>query len=118
MKRIIGIVIVIILIISAWALFKTDPTEMDLLYISSTNFEDKTLTTDGSFTSGAIKYSGYDYEIEGDTMYVTIRNRLFIGKSGDFTIEIKDDKLQHVKKVFLQGKEKSDTYQIWPYLEE
>lgn len=118
MKRIIGIVLVIIIIISAWTLLKTDPTETDLLYISSTNFEDKTLTTNGSFTSGLIKYSGYDYEIEGDTMYVTIKNRLLIGKSGDFFIEINDAKLEHVKKVFLQGKGPSDTYQIWPYLEE
>ena len=118
MRRIIGIVLVIIVLISVWALFKTDPTEMDLLYISSTNFEGETLTTEGSFSSGAIKYSGYDYKIKGDTMYVTIKNRLFIGKSGDFSIEIKDDKLQHVKKVLLQGKVTSDTYQIWPYLVE
>lgn len=118
MKRIIGIMVIIIVILASWALFKTDPTEMDLLYISSTNFEGETLTTDGSFTSGAIKYSGYDYEIKGDTMYVTINNRLFIGKTGDFSIEIKDEKLHDVKKVLLQGKETSDTYQIWPYLEE
>lgn len=116
--RIIGIFVLLIVILGAWALFKTNTTETDALYIGSSNLANKTFTTNGGFSGGAIKYSGYDYEIEGDTMYVTIRNRLFIGKSGDFTIEIKDDKLQHVKKVFLQGKETSDTYQIWPYLEE
>lgn len=71
-----------------------------------------------TFQGGALKYSGYDYTIDGETMYVSIKNRLFIGKTGDFSLKIKDDKLQKVKKVYLQGEDQSDTYQLWPYLEE
>ena len=51
-------------------------------------------------------------------MYLSIKNRLFIGNTGDFSIDIQDDKLQNVKTVYLQGEDKSDTYQLWPILEE
>ena len=118
MSRIIGIIVLILVCIGAGALFKTNTTETEALYIGSSKLENKTFTTNGGFSGGALKYSGYDYTIDGETMYVSIKNRLFIGKTGDFVIEIKDDKLQKVKKVYLQGDDQSDTYQLWPYLEE
>ena len=116
--RIIGIVVLILICIGAWALFGKNTTETDAIYIEITNLEGKNFTTNGSFTGGALKYSGYDYKIDGETMYLSIKNRLFIGNTGDFSIDIQDDKLQNIKTVYLQGEDKSDTYQLWPILEE
>ena len=110
--KVIGIIVVILICIGAWALFKKNKTDTDAIYIDKVNLEGDTFTTNGGFTGGAIKYAGYDYNIEGKDLDVYIKNRLFVGKNGDFTIKIKDTQLKNIENVYLQGEESSDTYQL------
>ncbi|MFJ7683748.1 hypothetical protein [Peribacillus butanolivorans] len=117
-SQIIGIIVLIIVCIGAWTLFGKNTTETDAIYLDIAKLEGNTFTTNGNFTGGAIKYSGYKYKIDGENMYLYINNRLLIGKSGDFLIKIKDENLQNVEKVYLQGQDKSDSYQIWPNQED
>lgn len=117
-SKIIGIVVLIVICIGAWAIFGKNTTETDTIYLAEAKLEGNTFTTNGNFTGGAIKYAGYEYKIDGKGLYVYIKNRLFIGNSGDFLIEIKDDKLKNVEKVYLQGEDTSDTYQLLPNQED
>ena len=80
---IIGTVGLIIICIGAWALFGKNTTETDAIYLEMEKVEGKTFTTNGSFAGGAMKYSGYEYEIDGENMYLYIKNRVFIGNSQD-----------------------------------
>jgi len=108
-------IVIILVLIGAWLYFdyglyiNTASTAIQNIEVKAKNIELRG-TTDASSTG----FSGYKYNIQGDSIYIRLRYCLVskIHPSGNFDIKITGDNFEKVNNVYLQG-EKNDTKLIW-----
>ena len=88
------------------SLFYIGNPKSDSLYIDNIVVTKDLVQLDGGTTSSAETYRNYEYNIEGEDLYITI-NYVLASKtyrSDSFSIQIKDD-FSQVKRIYLDDKE-------------
>lgn len=108
-RKIIIISIMIVLVLLAFVFTLKNNRQMQGVSISEIIIRDVSLseqkfTLSGSFVSSGKSFRNYTYTIDGDSLYIVINGGLVIKKYplGDFSINIEDENLKNVSKVFLK----------------
>lgn len=75
----------------------------DYAAITSVVFEDNAITVSGTLSESATSYQGYKTEIQGDSLYISIKTGLsFINKATDYNIRLEN--MGEIKNVFYKGR--------------
>jgi hypothetical protein len=112
-----GIIVFILIILITGYIFFIHGTYVTTKVIGTTqiNVEDNELIITGNTSESATGFSGYRYKIVDENLYLQIRYSIVskVNPSGHFDINITDDNLKSVKKVFFQGGKTNDIELIW-----
>lgn len=89
------------------------PTEV--IWATQIKVEDNELIIAGNTSESATGFSDYKYKIVNENLYLQLRYSIVskVNSSGHFDIDIIDDDLKSVKKIFLQGGQSEDIELIW-----
>lgn len=107
---------ILIIVLVGGYLYLTTVTHNELnVAIRSIDVSDHELNVVGSSVNSANGYSGYDYEIEGDTLYLQLNYTTLVSSktpSGDFDITINDN-FTNIKRVYIEGEKQGYLLLVW-----
>ena len=108
-KKLIWIVVLVLVIIGlfagikfGWKLFGFKHCiNPDSLYVSSCSIDENTVEVKGMSLNSALKFSGYTYEIEENTLKIGLKYDLIFGDSGEFEVCIDTENTPIEEVVFV-----------------
>ena len=108
-----GAILVLFFLITSF-IFRSIKTNIYELGFNNITLSENSLLLAGSISSSAIAYRRYNYNINDDTLIITIYSGLVLPsrREGSFNIRIKNAKISDVKYIFI--KDKAKLTQIYP----
>ncbi|PAB57390.1 hypothetical protein [Anaeromicrobium sediminis] len=113
---VVSIIFIITILILAYKIFIYGHyVSTKVIWAKPTRVADNELIVKGNISDSASGYSGYKYEIVNENLYLKLRYSIAnkVNPSGSFQIDIVDNDLKDVKKIFLQGGQSEDIKLIW-----
>lgn len=116
-KATLTIMVIIIIALSFWSwrlLIHGSYLNTSSICLNKINVENTNIQLSGDTSDSATGFSGYNYTIKGNSLYIGLRYCLVtkIHPSGSFNIIINDYRLQRINKVYFRGGN-DDTKLIW-----
>ncbi|MFN7253393.1 MAG: zf-HC2 domain-containing protein [Anaerobacillus sp.] len=107
---------ILIIVLVGGYLYLTNVTHNELnVAISSIDVSDHEINVVGSSTNSANGYNGFDYQIEGDSLYLQLKYTTLVSSrnpSGDFEITINEN-FTNIKKVYIEGEKQGYLLLVW-----
>lgn len=114
-KKIVSVILVVLVVLVAFFIFNKSVTSSDSIYIEKSTKTDEHFEMNGSFLSGLNRFSEGDftYEIKEDKLFIKIKSSKVVG-DGEIKVSIDDKAMKNITKAYIKGPEDKDLLLVYP----